>query len=141
MTLNFTTKDKLLQRANSLEFFKKDLTQLYTPEEYSEIKGGGLVNWINANEKYYLEKAIIDKIKIIHEVINKHGNDSINKYKEITEYPDKSHPAYYTFQILKNFGIDWVDELFIPMSKKEFNIYLEIYNEVFSKYLNKKARH
>lgn len=130
MILRFVNKDDIIEKARNLKFFNKKLEEIDTVENYLKETGGGLLKWIKAEDDYGFEASIIEKIKMVKSVVDKFGDDAINEYERLTKKPDTTHPLYDKFRIIRDIMPE-IDECFIPMKKEEFEIYVQVYQDVF----------
>jgi hypothetical protein len=130
MILQIIKENDLFEIAENLKFFDKNLNEIYSPQTISN--DDGLVGFIHAEQRYFIEKQFIDKLLLIKELVQKNGDDAIKCYENLTKNPDRNHPMYNDIEWINKFTkMDW-SEVLIPMKKPEFNIYLTIFKKYFN---------
>lgn len=127
MIIRFGGKDDIVEIVKNLKFFNRALEQVDTVENYLKETGGGLVKWMQAEEDFGWEAGVVEKLKMVKGVVDKFGDDAINEYESLTS-PNPKHPIYELFRnVMPDTKI--FDDVFTPMKKSEFEIYLQVYQE------------
>lgn len=132
MYLCYVKKDKLIEKANNLKYHNHALERTITYNQLISNHKDGLIAFIEKDQDYGFECALVDKIKLIKNVVQSRGESAIDEYIKLTRHPDINHPLYHQFRLITDL-VPELKECFIRVKKQEFDVLLEIYNEVFIK--------
>jgi len=124
---HYYDKKEALEVLRNMKYYNKRTLE---PFEFTAVEGLGILGYMRVYEDKMHEDFLIDKCKIVIDILNKHGDEAIDAFQKLTS-PDENNFLYPLKRMFERSGDEWftemIDELSIPMKKEEFYHYLDIY--------------
>jgi len=125
----YFNKEKAVTILSNMKYYSSNFIEIESNEDIT--KRIGMIPFLmNVAADKSEEGFLCEKMLAVKSILDKSGDEAIDAYQELTSPKENELSDIKKFFPNDKWLADMLDELSIPMKKKEFEHYLDIYNRL-----------